>query len=102
MITANNPYVLYEGSEVTFSSTSLFVDFTYSNSHETYLCKIIALGAAVNSPEIGSYTYLITKAQVDAKTGSGTETEAALEAVELVIIDYLDAITENSGVTFTN
>lgn len=105
MITANNPYVLFEGSEVKFQSTSLYVDFSYNNRSETYLCRLLPLGASAAAPELGSYTYATTKAAVDAKTGTGTETEAILEAVELVVIDYLDAITENTtptNVTFTN
>lgn len=102
MITANATYVFFEGSEVKYGSTSIYVDFKYNNRSETYLCELQALGAAANAPNIGEYYTTVTKAAVDAKTGTGTETEAVLEAVELVIIDYLDAITENSSVTFTN
>lgn len=105
MITASANYVLFEGSEVRYASTSIRVDFEYNAQQETFRCKVQAVGAAAAAPEIGSYGYILTKAQVDAKTGTGTETEAVLKAVELCIIDILDAITENTtptNITFTN
>lgn len=102
MITANADFVLFEGAKVSYIATSISVAFTYDPTPETFLCELRAATLSVNVTYLGSHFILLTKAVVDAKTGSGTETEACLDAVELAVIDYLDGITENAAVTFTN
>lgn len=52
--------------------------------------------------QAGGHFILATKADVDAKTGTGTNPSDKLKnQIDQVVADYLDAITENSAVTFT-
>ena len=103
MITASANYVLYEGSKVLYSELVSVVDYAYSGANQAFLCTITpATITAAGTSVLGSYTYLATKAAVDAKTGTGTNPSDKLgNQIDQVIADYLDAITENSAITFT-
>jgi len=102
MITANTNYVLYEGSKQLFSALYVVVNYTYHASFQTYTCEIQPAVVSAVTTSYGSHSMQITKAQVDAKTGSGTNPSDKLSnQVEQVVADYLDAITENLSVTFT-
>lgn len=103
MITASGNYVLYEGSKLLYSELVLVVDYAYSNANQAFLCTITpATITAAGTSILGSYTRLATKAEVDAKAGTGTNPSDKLQnQIDQVTADYLDAITENSALTFT-
>lgn len=102
MITSDLPFVLYEGSKIKYSVVAAIVDFTYNPTQATYLCEIKPAVVSTTTDFHGSYTTRITKAAVDAKTGTGTNPSDKLaNQVDQVIKDYLRVITENSAVTFT-
>lgn len=49
------------------------------------------------------FTLIFTAAEIDAYTATaGTETEEIVDACEQAVIDYLDAIALNSGITFSH
>jgi hypothetical protein len=102
MITASTDFVLYEGSKTKFVCTACMVDYKYNGISQTYLCEIMPAVVSTTTSTLGSYTYLITKADVDAKTGTGTNPSDKLQnQIDQVIKDYLHGITENGSVTFT-
>lgn len=103
MITASTDFYLITGASVKYTALSVLVDYTYSAVQQTYLCNVYpAIISAGGTTPAGSFTTLITKASVDAKTGSGTNPSDKLgNQIDQVIKDYLAAITENSAVTFT-
>lgn len=101
-MTANNPYVLFEGSEVKYASTSITVDYNYNRTTGFFILTIKAIGATAGASEIGSHTYAVLRATIEAKTPSGaTSIDRVNSQVDQVAYDYLSAITQNSGVTFT-
>ena len=102
MISSDADFVLYEGSTTLYTVTAVMVDYSYNSVQQTFLCEIQPAVVAVSTSIVAKHTHLITKASVDAKTGSGTNPSDKLgNQIDQVIKDYLDGITENSGVTFT-
>ncbi len=102
MIIADRAFALYEGSKTLSNVVAVIVDFRYNTTQATYLCEIQPAVVAATTDFHGSYTYLITKAAVDAKTGTGTNPSDKLaNQVDQVVLDYLDAITENAAVAFS-
>lgn len=103
MITANANYVLFEGSTVKYSSGAAIVDFSFNPQDSTFLVNIIPTTSSPSAARYGGHTYATTKTTVDAQSSSGTNpSDKLLYQVEEVIITYLDAITENSAVTFSH
>ena len=102
MISPDAPFYFEEGSKVRFT-TNIQVSYKYDPIQETALCELIAYSAGADIEQSGSYLMTLTKAQIDAETGSGTNpSDKMLDQVELAVIDYLEGISENSGIVFTN
>ena len=103
MITASGNYVMEEGAKLVYSELAMYVTFRYDPLMQDFLCEIkpttvTASGSSVVKP----YTKQITKASVDAKTGTGTNPSDKLSnQVDQVIADYLDGLTENAALSFT-
>lgn len=101
-MTASGNYVLFEGSEVEYASTSITVDYSINRTTDIFILTIKAVGATAGASEIGSYTYAVPLATIEAKSPTGTTSvDRVNNQVDQVVYDYLSAITENSGVTFT-
>ncbi len=103
MITADSNYALYSGSEVLYSALSILVDYRFSVINESFLCTIRpATVVASQTTPVDSFNISVTKSEVDAKTGTGTNPSDKLRnQIEQVVVDYLEAVTENSAVGFT-
>lgn len=102
MITADNPYIIEDGSEKTFSSaTKLSAEPYYLPLRSIFSVLCIATNSSTELEESRVYIDL-TKAEVDAETGSGTgETDNWYKALQEAIVTKLEAFAGNSGVTFT-
>lgn len=102
IITSVAAFVLEDGSEQYFDGSSIIVEPQYYPRASTYAVKLrVVLSGSV---DVGMVDYHLTipKADVDAKTGTGTgDTAKMLNAVEQVVVDYLEAITANASTTFT-
>ena len=103
MITADSNYGLYEGSELLYSALSIVVDYRYSAINDSFLVTIRpATVVASTTTPVDSFTISVTKTEVDSKTGTGTNPSDKLQnQIDQLVADYLDAITENSAITFT-
>ncbi len=102
MITADNPYIVVDSSETTFS-TSAKVNCipTYIKEREFFSVIIQVLNSSTELEELRTVIDL-TKTEVDAETGSGTgETDNWYKALQEAIVTKLEAFAGNSGVTFT-
>lgn len=102
MITANNPYIVEDGSEKTFSSsTKLNCEPTYFKARETFSVTLQLINSSTELEEFRTVIDL-TKTELDAETGSGTgETDNWYKALQEAIVTKLEAFAGNSGVTFT-
>lgn len=102
MITANTNFVLYEGSKQLYSALTVVVDYYYNSVFQTFSCTIYPAAITATTVTHGSHSLNISKAAVDAKTGTGTNpSDKLLNQVEQVVADYLDGLSDNSSVTFT-
>ncbi len=103
MITASGNYVLYEGSKQAFTALTIVCEYRYNPQQETFLISIHpATATAGDTTRYGDHPIAVSKAAVDAETGTGTNPSDKLgNQIDQLVADYLDAITENSAITFT-
>ncbi len=96
---------LRTGDITSYTEPYIYVSPQYNPFTETWVvtCTVAPVIAPAAGREIIEFRVTFTKTALDAYTGTGsTDTEYIISAVEQAVIDYLEAITANSGITFTN
>lgn len=104
MITASATYTYITGSKVLYSSLDTFIIPQVLDDDSIVRVEMRALGStAVTTGNIaGTHTIELTYATLNALTPSGADdVEKFYNLCEQAVVDYLEAITENSAVTFT-
>ncbi len=100
-ITSSGRVHFETGSLQSFSSPTIYANPTYNPILEQVRCKMLVSDPATTDI-IAEFVVVFSKATVDAKTGTGTgDTAKFLNAVYQCVKDHLEAITDNSTVTFT-
>ena len=102
MIAASTSFYLSEGSEKSFLSSKMLAQGTYYPVSELFSVQLLVLRSSLDDEEY-RMQMTITKAEVEAETGAGgtLDVEKLYMALQEAVITKLEAITENSGVTFT-
>jgi hypothetical protein len=101
MITADIAFYFYEGSKVAYE-TDIEVEYKVNPSTGVVLCKLYATVSGSDTDVSGTYTMSTTLTDVDAETGTGTNpSDKILSQIEIIVVDYLEGITENASVTFS-
>ena len=100
-ISTDGPIWLKTGEIVSYDTPNIFCDAGYFTLVAFWVVTI-----KIQVPSLIGFVVAIdvefTQATVDALTGSGgTETRLIQNTILQAVVDYLEAITENSGVTFT-
>ena len=100
-ISTDGPIWLKTGEIVSYDTPNIFCDARYFTLDAFWVVTI-----KIQDPSTTDFVVAIdvefTQATVDALTGSGgTETRLIQNTILQAVVDYLEAITENSGVTFT-
>ena len=96
---------LRQGDITSYTNPYIYVAPQYNPFSETWVvtCTVAPVVASAAGREIVEFRVTLTKTALDAYTGTGSsDTEYLIDAVEQAVIDYLEAITANSGITFTN
>ena len=96
---------LRQGDITSYTNPYVYVSPQYNPFTETWVvtCTVAPVVAPADGREIIEFRVTLTKAALDAYTGTGTgDTETVIDAVEQAVIDYLEAIAANSGITFSN
>lgn len=96
---------LRDGDISSYTNPYVYVSPQYNPFTETWVvtCTVTPIVVPAAGREIIEFRVTLTKAALDAYTGTGSsDTEYLVDAVEQAVIDYLEAITANSGITFTN
>ena len=94
-----------DGDISSYTNPYVYVSPQYNPFTETWVvtCTVTPIVVPAAGREIIEFRVTLTKAALDAYTGTGSsDTEYLVDAVEQAVIDYLEAITANSGITFTN
>lgn len=95
-------FVLEDGSEQKFDGSSIITEPTYFTRAAVYSIKLRVVNSGSIDIEMRDFYMQLTKATVDTFTGTGTgDTAKMLNAVEQAVVDALESIPDNSGVTFT-
>jgi hypothetical protein len=102
MITASANYVLFEGSKTTYSALTIVCEYEFNPITQMFRVGIVPATITAGADlRYSNYPVELSKAAVDAKTGTGTNPSDKLgNQIDQVVADYLDAITENSAITF--
>ena len=96
---------LRTGDITSYTNPYIYVSPHYYPFSETWVvtCTVAPVVAPAAGREIIEFRVTFTKAELDAYTGTGTgDTAKLIDAAEQGVIDYLESITANSGITFTN
>ena len=104
-ISSNGQVWVVTGSLVSYDTPDVWPQPTYNAATETVriVCHVVnpIVSPTGELPE-ASFILVATKAEIDAFTGTGsTEIDQFYNCVLQFVKDYLEGITENSGVTFT-
>ena len=103
MITASANYVLYEGSKAVYSALTIVCEYQFNPITQMFQVGIVPATITAGSElRYANHPVEFSKASVDAETGTGTNPSDKLgNQIDQLVADYLDAITENSAITFT-
>lgn len=99
--TSGGRFVVEDDSQQQFSGSSIICEPTYSEIQEKFAVRLNIIDSV--SSNIIAYGYTeVTKAEVDAETGSGTgETANWFSALQEAVVTKLEALTGNGSITFT-
>jgi len=100
-ITSSGRVYLEAGALQSFASPTIYVSPAYNPILEQVACRL-SITAPSTTIVVNEITVVFDKATVDAKTGTGTgDTAKFFSAVNQCVKDWLEAIADNSAVTFT-
>lgn len=101
-ISTDGPIWLKTGDIVSYNdSPNIFCDARYFTLDAVWIVTIKIQNTSTTD-YVATLDVEFPQATVDALTGSGgTETRIMQNTILQAVVDYLEAITENSGVTFT-
>jgi hypothetical protein len=99
--TSTAAFVLVSGSNKQFNGSSIICEPLYIETSQTFHVTLRVLESA-STNEIERTTIYLTKAEVDAETGTGSgETDPWFNAVQKASITKLSAYSGNGSTTFT-
>lgn len=94
-------FVVESGSQQKYDGSSIDCEPTYNQTQQTFYVRLNVLDS-VSTAVIGYGYITLTKAEVDAETGTGSgETDPWFNAVQKASITNLSAMTGNASTTFT-
>ena len=100
-ITSSGRVYLEAGALQSFSSPTVYIKPSYNPFLSQVTCRL-SITAPSTTIVVAEITVVFDKSTVDAKTGTGTgDTDKFLNACHQCVKDWLEAIPDNSTVTFT-
>ena len=100
-ITSSGRVYLEAGALQSFASPTIYINPSYNPFLQQVSCRL-SITAPSTTIVVSEITVVFDKATVDAKTGTGTgDTAKFFSACNQAVKDWLEAIADNSTVTFT-
>ena len=100
-ITCSGRVYLEAGAVQTFASPTIYVNPSYNPFLDQVTCRL-SLTAPSTPTIVYEIAVVFDKATIDGKTGTGTgDTAKFFSACNQAVKDWLEAIADNSPVTFT-
>ena len=93
-------YVI-EGALSSYTNPDIYVEPKYHFRTNSWTVTCTIVDPSIDVQEVVEFTLPFLASEVDAFTGAGTETERIIDVCEQVVIEYLEHISSNSGITFT-
>lgn len=101
-ITANNFFYIESGSAIQFDNGQVEVNCTVKINRDNSIQVDAEVWDTARSVFCGSVPLTYSETDLEAYTGSGTgEFSQFMNCVEQAVVDYLESVTENTGITFT-
>lgn len=99
--TGGQVYVL-DGAIQSYTNPDIYVIPTLDQFTLNVSIRCVIVDASVDIQQVAEFSLICRKDDIDAFTGTGTgDTAKFLNAVLQYVKDYLEAIPDNSGITFT-
>lgn len=99
MITTGDQYILEEANKVVFDGLSMLCVPTILDEDDLVNVDVRVLSG---TQVVGGILLPFTNTEIEAFTASGTtDRDKFFNQCEQAVVDYLENITGNSGVTFT-
>lgn len=100
-ISTNGPIWLATGDITSYDTPDIYCDARYFTLDAVWIVTIKIQNTSTTD-YVATLDVEFAQATIDALTGSGgTETRLIQNTILQAVVDYLEAITENAGVTFT-
>ncbi len=94
---------LSQGALASYANPDIYVSPKYNPFIEYWVVSCTVTPGGADIVEVVEFTVTFRKSDIDAYTGSGTgDTAKLIHAVEQAVIDYLEGISANSGITFSH
>ena len=94
---------LADGALSSYTNPDIYVSPKYNPFVENWVVTCTVTPGGADIVEVVEFTVTFRKGDIDAYTGSGTgDTAKLIHAIEQAVIDYLEGITANSGITFSH
>lgn len=101
-ITSDGQVYLYAGALESYDQPTIWAATDYNPVFQSVGIRLLVAAAAAEAEIVAEFRLLATKSDIDAYTGSGTgDTEVFNNAVMQHVKNYLEGLSENTGVTFT-
>jgi hypothetical protein len=94
---------LADGALSSYTNPDIYVSPKYNPFVENWVVTCTVTPGGADIVEVVEFTVTFRKSDIDAYTGTGTgDTAKLIHAIEQAVIDYLEAISANSGITFSH
>lgn len=91
------------GALSSYTNPDIYISPKYNPFVENWVVSCTVAPGGADIIEVVEFTLTFRKSEIDGYTGTGTgDTAKLIYAIEQAVIDYLDALTENTGITFTH
>lgn len=92
---------LHEGDLASYTNPTFCVAPKFSYSAELWIVEL-EINCGSDLARSVDFVVALRKADIDALTGTGTETGALIDAIEQAVITILEAVPENAAITFAH
>jgi hypothetical protein len=94
---------LSEGAISSYTNPDIYVSPKYNPFVENWVVTCTVTPGGADIIEVVEFTVTFRKSEIDSYTGTGTgDTAKLIHAIEQAVIDYMEGISANSGITFSH
>ena len=92
---------LRDGDISSYTNPDIYVSPRYHFLTDSWTITCTVVDPTIDIQEIVEFVLPFKSSELDAYTGAGTETASLIDVTEKAVIAYLQSVTANGGITFT-